>query len=253
MAGAPSEGARPARRDGETPPLQETPSEGARPARQGGETPPLQETPSEGARSARQGGETPPLREHRGWHAPHKLPHFDSPEIVQAITFRLADALPRGVSAGRRSETPAGQRQRIAAALDAGFGACLFRDHALAEIVEAALLRGAGTKYGLFSWVVMPNHVHELITLEPGHRLADIVQGWKSWTAKAINRRRSVSGQVWQRDYFDRFIRDERHLAAALAYIENNPVKAGLAASAEDWPFGSASRRSARQEAHPMR
>jgi hypothetical protein len=40
----------------------------------------------EGARGG-QGGETPPL--HRGWYVPRALPHFDSPEVVQAITFRL--------------------------------------------------------------------------------------------------------------------------------------------------------------------
>ncbi len=47
-----------------------------------------------------------------------------------------------------------------------------------------------------------------------------------------------------ERDYYDRYIRDDAHLQAVVAYIENNPVKAGLIANAHDWPFGSACRRS---------
>ncbi len=181
--------------------------------------------------------------EPRGWYAPRSLPHFDSPEVLQAITFRLADALPDEVIAARRDQSDSRQSRRIAAALDAGHGACLLGDPALAGIVEAALLHGARVAYELHAWVVMPNHVHVLIAPAAGHRMPDIVQAWKSWSAKAINRRRGASGPVWRREYFDRHIRNERHLAAAVAYIEGNPVKAGLAAKAEDWRFSSAYRR----------
>ena len=190
-------------------------------------------------------------KEPKGWYVPLTLPHFDSPEVVQAITFRLADALPREVVSARTDEAPGVRARRIAAALDASYGACLLRDPALAGIVEAALLHGAGVKSELFSWVVMPNHVHVLVAPKTGHRLADIVQACKSWTAKAVKRARAGAGAVWQREYFDRFVRDERHFAAAVAYIEDNPVKAGLAANPGDWRFGSASRRP--EGAHPAR
>ena len=86
----------------------------------------------------------------------------------------------------------------------------------------------------------MPNHVHVLIRQPENARLSDIVQAWKSWTAKAINRRRGRSGRVWQKDYFDRYMRSARQFAATVAYIEENPVKAGLAERPEDWRFGSA-------------
>jgi REP element-mobilizing transposase RayT len=183
------------------------------------------------------------LREHRGWHVPRALPHFDSPEVLQAITFRLADALPPGVAKALKGEKLAARRRRVSTLLDAGHGECILRAPEIAEIVESALLHGFGIEYELFAWVVMPNHVHALIAPITGNRLADIVQAWKSWTAKAINTRRGASGIVWQREYFDRFIRDERHFAAALTYIEENPVKAGLAARPSDWRFGSARRR----------
>jgi putative DNA methylase len=220
-------------------------SEGARPARHdrdppGGETPPL-----EGARPAHHerdvnGGETPPLRQHKGWYVPRALPHFDAPRLVQAITFRLGDALPRDIVAARRDEGDAAHRRRIAAALDAGHGACLLHDPALAGIIETALFHGGGRRDELLSWVIMPNHVHVLIAPAADNSLPDIVHTWKSWTAKAINRHRGSSGPVWQREYFDRFMRDDGHLAATIAYIEENPVKAGLAARPADWRFGSA-------------
>jgi hypothetical protein len=125
--------------------------------------------------------------EHKGWYVPRALPHFDSPEVTQAITFRLADALPRDVVAARKDETAAAHRRRLSAALDAGHGECLLRDRALAEIVEAALLHGVGIRYELFAWVIMPNHVHVLFAPIAGNRLTDIVHAWKSW-----RRRRSI-------------------------------------------------------------
>ena len=222
------EGARPAHHSAKTP------QESARPAHHG------RETPKEGARPAHHGGGTPPHRSHKGWYVPRVLPHLDAPGVVQAITFRLADALPRDVLIARKNEGDAAHRRRIAAALDAGYGACLLRNSETAEIVEAALLHGAGHRYDLLAWVIMPNHVHVLIEPAEAHRLPDIVQGWKSWTAKAINRHRGGSGTIWQREYFDRFMRDDRHLAATIAYIEDNPVKAGLVGKPADWRFSSA-------------
>ena len=41
-------------------------------------------------------------------------------------------------------------------------------------------------------------------------------------------------------DYFDRYVRDAKHFANAIAYIENNPVKAGLVKTAREWRFSSA-------------
>lgn len=192
-----------------------------------------------------------PFKEHKGWYVPRALPHFDSAEVVQAITFRLADALPRDAVIARKDEASAAHRRLIAAALDACHGDCLLRHPARAEILEAALLHGVGIEYELFAWVIMPNHVHALIAPIAGNRLADIVQVWKSWSAKAINRHRGGSGAVWQREYFDRYIRDYRHFEAALAYIEENPVKAGLAAKPADWRFGSARRRTSSDSARP--
>jgi len=95
-------------------------------------------------------------------------------------------------------------------------------------------------RYHLLAWVVMPNHVHVLIEVIQGYPLGDVIHSWKSFTAKQANKILGKTGAFWQRDYFDRFIRDEAHFANVVNYIHHNPVKAGLVRRAEDWPFSSA-------------
>lgn len=70
--------------------------------------------------------------------------------------------------------------------------------------------------------------------------LSEIVGSWKSFTAKQANRIIGQSGTFWHADYFDRYMRDEGHLARTIGYVENNPVKAGLVADAAEWPWSSA-------------
>ena len=86
----------------------------------------------------------------------------------------------------------------------------------------------------------MPNHVHVLLRPLAGHALSTIVHSWKSFTAKKINSIVGSSGPVWQREYFDRMIRNARHLAVTAEYIHQNPVVAGLVTDARDWPFSTA-------------
>ena len=126
---------------------------------------------------------------------------------------------------------------------DAGYGACHLRRPEVADLVEAALLYGDGDRYRLIEWCVMPNHVHVLI--EPvGMPLPDIVQGWKSVTARRANRLLRRQGAFWMRDYYDRYIRDARHLYLARRYIWLNPVTAGLCREPADWKWSSARLRS---------
>jgi REP element-mobilizing transposase RayT len=190
----------------------------------------------------------------RGWRSRGYLPHFDAPGIRQMITYRLHDAMP----AVRRHEwetllAMADERQkriRIEAYLDAGHGECHLRQPGIAALIQENLLHFDGERYRLLAWVVMPNHVHALIEIQQ-NPLSEILHGWKSYTGKAANRRLNRSGDFWQDEYFDRFIRDEEHFRKALHYIENNPVQAGLVKSAEEWIFGSAHFRSARSAGGP--
>ena len=176
---------------------------------------------------------------HKGWYFPRSLPHFDTPERPQFITFRLFDSLPAGVAGARLGEGDADYRRRIEIALDAGSGACWLARPELAEIVGEALLHGRGETHDLHAYVIMPNHIHVLTTFREGFRLPDVVRGWKSFSARRINAILGRDGALWQRDYFDRYIRDEAHFERVRHYIETNPVAVGLTDAAENWRFSS--------------
>ena len=182
---------------------------------------------------------------HKGWHSRGYIPHFDHPDLIQGITFRLADSLPAHVRASMAEElknaTSSTKRARIEAYLNAGHGACYLRDPRIARLVENALLYFDQERYRLIAWVIMPNHVHVLIVIFEGYPLSNVVHSWKSYTAKEANRILGRTGQFWFREYFDRYIRDEHHFANAVRYIHNNPVNAGLVETPEEWPFSSAS------------
>lgn len=183
---------------------------------------------------------------HSGWSNRGYLPHFDQSGLVQAVTFRLADSLPKE----KRSEwelllqiTDDGERIRqIEDYLDRGAGSCILRQSECASIVQNALLHFDHQRYRLVAWCVMPNHVHVLFETFAGHPIGKVIHSWKTFTAREINKRLGHSGQLWQDDYFDTFMRGDEHQAAVALYIERNPVSAGLVKHATEWPWSSATR-----------
>jgi REP element-mobilizing transposase RayT len=174
----------------------------------------------------------------KGWHSRGYLPHFDVPDVTQTLTFRLADSLPK--AAIERLRRSAKARTDFEDVLDSGIGACWLNQPAIADVVENALLHFDDRRYRLLAWCVMPNHVHAVVEPAAQERLGDIVSSWKRFTARRANEILGLSGAFWQEDYWDRFIRHERHLATAIAYVEENPVKAALVTKAELWPWSSA-------------
>jgi REP element-mobilizing transposase RayT len=91
----------------------------------------------------------------------------------------------------------------------------------------------------------MPNHVHVIVEQAEGWPLAQIVHSWKSFTANEVNRVLGRTRALWLREYYDRFMRDDDHLNSTIAYVENNPVSAGLVERPEQWRWSSAQRRNA--------
>jgi putative DNA methylase len=186
-----------------------------------------------------------------GWYSRGYFPHFDGEGVTQHVCFGLFDSLPQHLLQRWREELkqlPRKEgdvewRRRIQDFLDSGYGSCFLRDRRLAEIVQNALLHFDGQRYALHAWCVMPNHVHVLFTPDTGFKMSTITHSWKSFTANQCNKVLERTGRFWQKEPFDRYIRNERHYHNALAYIENNPVKARLCDSTEDWLWSSARRR----------
>jgi REP element-mobilizing transposase RayT len=175
-----------------------------------------------------------------GFHS--KLPHWQRDGTAYFLTWRLAGSLPVSIVADHR--TTEGAKFVIAdRLLDAiATGPRWLRLPKVADAVVEVLLKGAAAgQYELGAWVLMPNHM----VLRPHTDLARVVGRLKGCSAKEANQRLNRKGEFWARDYFDRWIRDRVDEQRITAYIERNPVQAGLCASPEVWLWSSASRNAA--------
>ena len=174
----------------------------------------------------------------RGWHSRGYLPHFDAgDEFTQFVTFRLADSVPgHRLCGGWQDELlvrPDAEREAelhrlIEAFLDTGYGACHLRDPRVGDLVEDALLFFDAERYSLPRLGRDAESRSCTLHSVAGWSLSEVLGSWKSFTAKKANKLLGRTGQFWQEDYFDRYIRDEHHFHRAVEYIELNPVKAGL-------------------------
>ena len=114
-----------------------------------------------------------------------------------------------------------------------GTGPAAWLDPRVAEMVSNALQHFEGERYTLVAACVMPNHVHAVFAPLHGHGLADILHSWKSFTSKEANKLLGTTGQFWEREYFDRLIRNADELERTVRYVAENPTKAGL----KDWKW----------------
>jgi REP element-mobilizing transposase RayT len=114
--------------------------------------------------------------------------------------------------------------------LDAGHGSCLLRKREHAKLVGNALEHFDGERYAQIAWLVMPNHVHTLFIQHSEWPLERLIHSWKLFSARRINGKEGRPGSLWQRDYFDRLVRNQIHLSNCVRYIRRNPRKARLRA-----------------------
>jgi putative DNA methylase len=149
-----------------------------------------------------------------------RLPHIDAPGLIQHVVFCTHAAYREDQDDDAIGKSPHGR------VLIGTF----------ADRVQDVLLNRTGSDYLLHAWCVMPNHVHALVQPRHGRALKAIVQAWKSVSAHAPD----APKQLWQKNYFDRFMRDEDQLWFTVNYIEANPVTAGLVAAKEEWRWSSA-------------
>ncbi len=168
------------------------------------------------------------------------IPHWNQDGVMQFVTFRLGDSLPRERvdhwMEQRRvwmlnhpkpwaNETEIEYQRkftwRLERWLDQGAGSCLLKDASVREVLVSAMRRFDGERVHHHAWVIMPNHVHLLFT--PVQPLDELVKIWKSVSATRIGK-----GPIWQRNYRDTMIRDGEHFKNAVRYIRRNPLKAKL-------------------------
>ena len=168
----------------------------------------------------------------------NKLPHGYQKGKFQFVTFRLNDSLPAEVrhiiqirmnrfkdkypqpwSQQTLKEYNILFRRNEQKALDTGYGECILRIPRCREIVMEALTYYKELE--CYDVVIMPNHIHLLAIFEEKPKV--IIGKIKHYTATKINSYLGRTGHLWQREIWDRLIRNESHLLNTRNYIHNNP------------------------------
>ncbi|HEY1769473.1 MAG TPA: AAA family ATPase [Chthoniobacterales bacterium] len=169
------------------------------------------------------------------------LPHWRQEGALYFVTWRTADSMPeeRAKQWLAERETwlhehpePWNAREeeeyyrlfsdRWEAWLDEGHGECLLARPEVRRIVEETLTHDDGKKYRLEDFIVMPNHVHVLVTPLGEHTLSEILQGWKSVSAQRINEALGRKGTFWQKESFDHIVRSADQAEKFQRYIQEN-------------------------------
>jgi putative DNA methylase len=208
------------------------------------------------------------------------LPHWYVPGAMHFVTYRLAGTIPalllqqwreqrdaqirqKRASSGSFQKTRERAHKQLFAKYDRYLDeTCPIRWLAappVAAMIRANLYHHNGSKYHLLAYCVMPNHVHLLLQPQDGPAapehpfecdadekpdsdspLSSIMHSLKSYTAHRGNDLLDRSGQFWQHESYDHWVRDEEELQRIVQYIVWNPVKAGLAKHPHEWYFSSA-------------
>ena len=188
-----------------------------------------------------------------------RLPHWQPQEKALFITWCLCGSLPATCCPQHRKQAAATNhkvlRHAPASRQARGKFLCLGQSAGFRK-VRTALAEGPGRGqacregpargrkqavqlYHLHAYAVMPNHVH--ILARPGASLERISRALKGFTARQANKILGRTGQrLWQQESYDHWVRSEESFSRIAEYVEHNPVRAGLAKRAEDWPWSSA-------------
>ena len=205
-----------------------------------------------------------------------RLPHWQPPGASYFVTYRLVGTIPYTILEQLRQE----RERLLSQPNKANFSArdwqiqvdkkifALWDNYldnhvnirwlavpGVANMIHKSFYYYAGDKYHLRAYAIMPNHVHILISpiedsiailqQAPNDKtkkglLSPIMHSLKSYTANQANKILERNGQFWQHESYDHWVRDEEEFCRIVYYIENNPVKAGLAIRPEDWLYSSA-------------
>jgi type I restriction enzyme R subunit len=190
------------------------------------------------------------------------LPHWRQDGVTYFVTFRLSDSIPQAIRRrweeekalwlktrgivydGERgcwhaafTRLPAPEQFRfhqhfnrqVQSCLDRGLGECHLRKAGCLNTMRGKLLGDDGSRHHMGDFIIMPNHVHLLVTPVPGEDLEVILKRMKGASAVECNRLLRRSGSFWQAESYDHIVRSLEQLREYRKYIAENPAKAGIA------------------------
>lgn len=225
------------------------------------------------------------------------LPHYTPEGHIFFITSRLTDSLPNNVIEQLKREKQKDDKfiagikdirirkekyyenqklyfSKFDNALDnLSNGPYWLKNESIAEIVKDAFHYRDRNVYNLYTFTIMPNHIHILIkpivgqlgklsepkakaknkergqltklsykqnigrTKPSPYFLGDIMESLKRYTALECNRILKRKGSFWQHENYDHVVRNQKELVRIVEYILNNPVKAGFCNSPKEWQW----------------
>jgi putative transposase len=117
----------------------------------------------------------------------------------------------------------------------------LFQRDEVAELMVATFFkyREVG-EFEFHEYVVMPNHIHLLVSLNDQQQLSRVIQLIKGGFSHSLRKNGIAFRAVWEQRYYDRRVRDGNEFAEFSRYICQNPVRKGLVERAEEYPYSSA-------------
>ena len=195
-----------------------------------------------------------------------RLPHIQPPGATLFLTFRLANSLPQVVleaildqaskaemelsklsSAQESDRQVALAHKRLFGIWDKALdtlqtGPFYLRNPQVATMVSESLFHQDGHFYTLDAFCIMPNHVHLVCKplIKEGnsyYAISTIMHSIKRYTARQANLVLGREGPFWQHESYDHVVRDDIEWQRIIAYVVNNPVKAGLVTDWKDWKY----------------
>jgi len=106
----------------------------------------------------------------------------------------------------------------------------LAHESTAAKLFSSALFFHQKGRWFIHLLLLMPDHLHALLSFPQHEQMTRVVRAWKKFQA-------TDHGICWQRDFFDHRLRSDESFEGKRDYIRMNPIRAGLVSSAEDWPY----------------
>jgi len=104
-------------------------------------------------------------------------------------------------------------------------------------LIDVLRTNARAKKFEVHDFVVMPNHVHLLITVDRDLSVEKAMQLIKGGFSFRLKKEFGYAGEVWQRGFSEIRVEDRQSFLQHREYVAHNPVKAGLVESAEDFPY----------------
>ncbi|MEM6319484.1 MAG: transposase [Bacteroidota bacterium] len=190
------------------------------------------------------------------------LPHWQAPDGIYTIIFRLKGSLPKAIIERLRDERAFHKKSLLKRGLskeetavklrkmqrlyygkfdtlldNTSTGPHFLKVPQIAQIVADAIMHFDGKRYQVIDYCIMSNHVH-LTFCQLTKELGDILGSIKKFSSRQINLLQDCVGrQVWMQESYDHLIRDWDDLAFYHTYNINNPVSAGIVMHWTDYPF----------------